>query len=85
MQQYQIKFPERVKKQLKTLKVIYQEEVISALKEIQENPLQSKPLERELTGIFSYRVGIYRILYTVNQQNKIIILIRIGHRATVYT
>jgi len=55
-----------------------------ALAEIKEEPFLGKPLARELTGKFSFRVGVYRIIYKVNKKDKVIDILTAGHRATVY-
>jgi mRNA interferase RelE/StbE len=43
-----------------------------------------KPLERELSGSFSARRGPYRVLYRIDEETKLVILLRIAHRADVY-
>ncbi|MFH0936744.1 MAG: type II toxin-antitoxin system RelE/ParE family toxin [Candidatus Daviesbacteria bacterium] len=74
----------RAQKRIRLLKISHQEAILSALQEIKEDPFIGKPLTRELMGRFSYRVGIYRIIYQVNQQDKTIRILNAGHRATVY-
>lgn len=74
----------RAQKRIKLLKISHQEAILSALQEIKEDPLIGKPLTRELIGRFSYRVGIYRIIYQVNKQDKTIRILNAGHRATIY-
>lgn len=71
-------------KQLKTIKRAHQSAVKLTIEDIKENPSIGKPLTRELTGRFSYRVGLYRIIYKVNQKDKIINILNAGHRSTVY-
>lgn len=47
--------------------------------------LHTKPLKGKLSGIFSFRVGRdYRVLFTLNAQDKIIVLLRIDLRARIY-
>ncbi len=43
-----------------------------------------KPLERELTGLFSARRGPYRVLYVINESAEDVQVLRIDHRADVY-
>jgi mRNA-degrading endonuclease RelE of RelBE toxin-antitoxin system len=43
-----------------------------------------KPLERELSGSFSARRGPYRVLYTIDEDAKLVTLLRVAHRADVY-
>jgi len=81
---YNLQISLKAVKEIKKLERKHQEAVIEALKEIRENPLSGKPLTRELTGRFSYRVGIYRIIYKVNQKDHIIVILTAGHRSSVY-
>jgi len=74
----------RARKELKKLKRLHQEAIVAALEEIKDEPLAGKPLTRELTGRFSYKVGIFRIIYKVNLQNKTVRVISAGHRSMVY-
>lgn len=74
----------KAQKKIKLLKKLHQEAILLALTEIKENPFIGKPLTRELTGRFSFRVGVYRIIYMVDQEDKIIRVLDAGHRANVY-
>ena len=58
--------------------------VASALDGLQRDPYQGKPLKGELKGRYSYRVGSYRIIYLVHQQQLRVLVIDIGHRRDIY-
>lgn len=50
-----------------------------------ENPKRvGAPLRGELEGIWSARRGTYRVLYRVNEDNREIIVLRVGHRRDIY-
>ena len=50
-----------------------------------ENPqLVGKPLRHELEGLYSARVGPYRILYEIDDVVRIVAVIRIAHRSDIY-
>lgn len=49
-----------------------------------QNPHQGKPLKGELKGRYSYRVGTYRIIYLIEYNQLVILVIDIGHRREVY-
>ncbi len=52
---------------------------------IRENPRPlGKALVGELAGLFSARRGDYRIIYSINDTDRIVIVHRIQHRALVY-
>lgn len=81
---YKLVISSQAGKELKKIKKLYREAIISALEEIREDPLVGKPLTRELTGRFSYRIGLFRIVYKVNTQDKLVQIITAGHRSTIY-
>jgi len=43
-----------------------------------------KPLRYGLSGTWSYRVGDYRILCKIEDDNLIVLVVEIGHRSSVY-
>jgi len=59
--------------------------VRNAIKTIAEKPRQGKPLRLELKGKWSYRVGVYRIIYKIKKGKLVIYIITIGHRREVYS
>lgn len=61
-----------------------QELIEKVLDELREKPSIEYPLQRELTGRFKERVGIYRIIYKINFQDRVVTILNIDHRAKVY-
>jgi len=50
-----------------------------------ENPHRvGKPLRGDLTGLHSARVGTYRVVYEIDEPNRIVQVIYIDHRADIY-
>ncbi|MDQ6838498.1 MAG: type II toxin-antitoxin system RelE/ParE family toxin [Actinomycetota bacterium] len=45
---------------------------------------RGKPLQRELEGRWAARRGDYRIVYRLDEDTKIMYVLKIGHRADVY-
>lgn len=43
-----------------------------------------KPLQFELRGRWSARRGPYRVIYTIDEQRRRVVVLAIGHRADVY-
>jgi mRNA interferase RelE/StbE len=56
----------------------------SAIRAIAANPECGEPLKRELDGLRKYRVRRFRIVYAVDQKRRIIRLMAVGHRQSVY-
>jgi len=50
-----------------------------------DNPKRvGAPLRDELEGIWSARRGTYRVLYRIDDKNREVIVLRVGHRRDVY-
>jgi len=50
-----------------------------------ENPRQlGKPLVGELHGLWSARRGDYRVVYEIDDDNQVVVIHRIQHRADAY-
>lgn len=81
---YRLVISPRAQKHLKDIKKDYQSAVKIALEDIKEDPLIGKLLSRDLTGKFSYRVGVYRIIYKVDQQDEVVNILSARHRGIAY-
>ena len=78
---------ETFRKQLKKLDAAISKRVLDYLEQIEllDNPRsRGKALTSNLSGLWRYRVGNYRILCRINDDRLIITVIEIGHRSTVY-
>jgi mRNA interferase RelE/StbE len=50
-----------------------------------ENPRRvGHPIQRELAGLWAARRGPYRVVYEINDDEKVVTVLRIDHRADVY-
>lgn len=50
-----------------------------------DNPKRvGAPLRGDLEGIWSARRGTYRVLYRVDEDNREVIVLRVGHRRDIY-
>ena len=59
--------------------------VIETLRAIAENPQRiGKPLARELQGRFAARRGPYRVIYQLDDNEKLVLILAIGHRRDIY-
>lgn len=62
------------------------EQIISYLKfNLSQSPKEiGDPLKGKLTGYWRARVGNYRIIYTVEEDVLVVLVVKIGHRKDVY-
>lgn len=42
------------------------------------------PLQRELAGLWAARRGPYRVVYEIDEDERVVTVLRIDHRADVY-
>lgn len=70
---------------MKSLKKIFRRAIDEAIKDLKEDPFYGKPLTRELTRRYVYKVGAYRIIYKIDKPNKKVYIIKVGHRSVVYS
>lgn len=79
-----LKLTSKAKKELKNISYRHRIALANIFEEIKEDPEIVKPLTRELTERYSYKVGVFRIIYKVNKKDKLITITTAGHRGTVY-
>ena len=58
--------------------------LIEAIDRLQEEPHAGGVLKGEFSGLRRLRVGQYRIVYEVVEEELVILVIRIGHRKDLY-
>jgi len=81
---YNLILSHKFDKEFSLLEKKLQDRVVEGLKEIKENPYQGKPLKGKLKGVLSWRVGKYRILYQIQGNKLLIIVINVELRKHVY-
>lgn len=81
---YKLTLTARAKRELKDISRRYKDSISLIFEDLKEDPFLGKPLARELIGKYSYRVGVFRIIYTINKKDKTIQIITASHRSTIY-
>jgi mRNA interferase RelE/StbE len=84
---YQVKFTKSARKEFERLPDKIQDRVVEALFLLAENPFSKLLRIKKLSGVdelYRIRIGDYRLVYTVEADELILILIKIGHRREVY-
>lgn len=80
---YKLYLPLEIVELLRGLSPTPKRKIRSALDEILMDPRQGKELQDELSGLRSYRVGQYRIIYRVDSKHRVDIL-GVGPRESIY-
>jgi addiction module RelE/StbE family toxin len=81
---YDVKLTNTAQKELKPLPKKVKQQVASALDNLEKAPRAGSPLQWQLKGYWSYHTGNYRIIYEIDDINKVIIVEHIKHRKDVY-
>lgn len=71
----------------KALEKVAQEDrlrIISAIDQLKTNPAAGGVLKGEFSGLRRIRIGNYRVVYEVQDQKLVVLVVRIGHRRNVY-
>lgn len=58
--------------------------VKAAIRALVANPMAGEPLHGELEGRFKFRVRRYRVIYRVDRARRILNVLAVGHRRSVY-
>jgi mRNA interferase RelE/StbE len=61
-----------------------QKEVLKSLHKLENEPEGVKPLPSILTGLWSLRIGDYRAIHQIKNNELIILVVKIGHRKNVH-
>lgn len=75
----------KVEKSLSKIPQKWRVRLAKAIDSLSTNPFHGKKLEGELEGLYSIRVWPYRIIYSINKKEIVIIVVAIGHRQGIYT
>ena len=82
MEQYSCYTTNRFKRSFRKLPTEVRERVIAAVGDLIDNPCLGHFITS--MGVWSYRLGDYRILYQVNEEKREIVLLTVKHRRSVY-
>ncbi len=85
---WSVEFDDAAAKELRKLDRQAQQEILRYLRErisTSEDPRRfGKPLSRELTGLWRYRVRNYRIICNIEDEKLVVLVLRVGHRKDIY-
>jgi len=81
---YRLLYLPGVARDLRQLAESVRERVRNALEYLAGEPRAGKPLHGELAPFWSYRVGDYRIVYEIRDDELVILVVMVGHRREIY-
>jgi len=85
---WKVRFEKRAKKELSSLDRQAQADIWQYLKDriaTEEDPKRfGQPLRHNLAGLWKYRIGHYRVIADIQNQELVVLVVRVGHRKNVY-
>ena len=83
---YQVDFAPRTESQLAKIPKDIRELVLGRIEKLGKNPRPNgiEPLQGSDKGLFRIRQGDYRIVYSIQDQKLLVLVVRIAHRKEVY-
>lgn len=76
--------PPRVAEVIRHLHPDLKRSVKKAIRALCDDPACGEPLQKELEGYWKYGVRRFRIVYTIDRPGRIIRIVAVGPRRTIY-
>ena len=81
---YSIRIKRSAAKQLSRLSPDVRRRLVEAIDRLAQEPLAGSALKGEFSGLRRLRVGQYRIIYEAHHGELTVLVVRVGHRQSVY-
>ncbi len=84
MTPFRLDIPPHVAEVIRSLHPDLKRSIKAAIRGIATDQECGEPLLRELDGLWKYRVRRFRIVYAIDRKARVIRLIAVGHRQSIY-
>ncbi|TMB45647.1 MAG: cytotoxin [Deltaproteobacteria bacterium] len=84
MRPYRVAIAPQVAGVIRALHPDLKRSVKNALRALSAEPSTGEPLRRDLEGLWKYRVRRFRIVYAIDRASRVVQVLAVGHRRTVY-
>jgi len=81
---YAVIIAPHARKQIDKLQSAMKERLANALEVLARDPYAGKALKWDLKGLYSYRVGDFRVIYQIVKDKLIVEIIKVMHRREAY-
>ena len=81
---YSIRIKRSAARQLKRIPATDRRQIAAAIDHLAQRPLQGKALKGGLRGLRRLRVGRYRVIYEVQDDALIVLVVRVAARDAAY-
>lgn len=84
MVKYSLSFKNSVTKDLRNIPNKDVQRILNTIEELRQNPRSEGCVKLSGQEYYRVRQGVYRIVYEIQDENLIILVVKIAHRNTVY-
>ena len=81
---YRVSVPPHVATVVVHLPPAIKQDIKAALRILSTDPHAGEPLQRELQGLWKYRARSFRIVCQIAHERRLIRVMAVGHRKTIY-
>lgn len=81
---YKSVFTKGFKREFKKLPRNVKERILDAISKTVTNPYIGTRLHGELQGLWRWRIGKYRVVYIINEKERIVVFLDVGLRKVIY-
>lgn len=81
---YSLKIKRSALKEIQALPKPERLRIVEAIDRLTENPHVGKLLKGDLSGLRRIRAGAYRVVYEINEEQVVVLVLRVAHRKNVY-
>ena len=85
---WRVEWEDEAVKELKKIDARAQRNIVRFLREkiaTEDDPRRfGDPLRKDLKGLWKYRIGDYRIICSIEDKSVVVLVVRVGHRRSVY-
>jgi len=81
---YSVRIKASAAKELAAIDIPERRRLVEAIDRLGTDPLRGAALKGDLTGLRRIRVGDYRVVYELRQQELIVLVVRVARRREVY-
>ena len=81
---YSVQIKKSALKEIQSLPKAERIRVIESIDRLVDNPHIGKALKGDLSGLRRIRAGNYRVVYEINEDQLVILVLRAAHRKDIY-
>ena len=81
---YSIRIKESAAKELRRVAKADRTRIVAAIDRLAETPHLGAALKGDLRGLRRLRVGDYRVMYEVRDEELVVLVVRVAHRRDAY-